>query len=87
MMPYPSLLIPLLASTFTQSRRKREKNLASVKGLALVEWGGGGVQMKNWIDFNCGLVIKLSWCQVVSFSFDISNNRFLFRFSSGKSLN
>ena len=26
--------------------------------------------MKNWIDFNCDLVIKLSWCQVVSFSFD-----------------
>ena len=28
-----------------------------------------GVQMKNWIDFSCDLVIKLSWCQVVSFSF------------------
>ena len=49
---------------------------------------GGGVQMKNWIDFSCDLVIKLSWCQVVSFSFDrVSNNRFLFRFSSGKSVN
>ena len=44
--------------------------------------------MKNWIDFSCDLVIKLSWCQVVSFSFDrVSNNRFLFCFSSGKSLN
>ena len=50
--------------------------------------GRGGVQMKNWIDFSCDLVIKLSWCQVISFSFDrVSNNRFLFRFSSGKSLN
>ena len=48
-----------------------------------------GVQTKNWIDFSCDLVIiKLSWCQVVSFSFDrVSNNRFLFRSSSGKSLN
>ena len=50
--------------------------------------------MKNWIEFSCDLVIKLSrcqvvsWCQVVSFSFDrVSNNRFLFRFSSGKLLN
>ena len=44
--------------------------------------------MKNWIDFSRDLVIKLSWCQVVSFSFDrLRNNRFLFRFSSGKSLN
>ena len=50
--------------------------------------GGGGVQMKNWIDFSCDLVNKLSWCQVVSFSFDrLSNNHFLFSFSSGKSLN
>ena len=50
--------------------------------------GGGGVQMKNSIDFSCDLVIKLSWCQVISFSFDrVSNKRFLFRFSSGKSLN
>ena len=47
-----------------------------------------GVQMKNWIDFSCDLVIKLSWCQVISFSFDrVSNNCFLFCFSSGKSLN
>ena len=41
--------------------------------------GGGGVQMKNWIDFSCDLVIKLSWCQVVSFSLDrVSKNRFYF---------
>ena len=47
--------------------------------------GRAGVQMKNWIDFSCDLVFKLSWCQVISFSFDrVSNKRFLFRFSSGK---
>ena len=56
---------------------KREKNLALVKGLALVEWGGG-VQMKNWIDFSCDLVIKLSWCQVVSFD-RVSNNRLFWK--------
>ena len=44
--------------------------------------------MKKKIDFSCDLVIKLNWCQVVSFSFDrVSNNHFLFCFSSGKSLN
>ena len=49
--------------------------------------GGRGTNEKK-IDFSYDLVIKLSWCQVVSFSFDrVSNNHFLFRFSSGKSLN
>ena len=67
-------------STFSSGRENRSTEHSSS--------GGGGVQMKNWIDFSCDLVIKLGWCQVVSFSFDrVSNNRFLFRFSSGKSLN